>query len=470
MLSALYVPLVKLGGDTTAVIRLMASLWAVGAALLVGGLVRELIGRGGVAVGAAATLALPPAWVVFSTTAKGNHVEGTVLSLACCWLLARLPGRSGPASAIALGAVCGFSAWFADIALGPAVLAFALGCFGPRRGWVVLGALLAVPLLLGLPAASGADGISVGVADILGALWDRPTRLPALIALSYVDVPVFDTLLMRPETHLGAGWLGLQRAICVVNWVAVAAAMALLRRQDPSKLIAVLPLLVPALLLPLAFSVVGMGPESLGELGLPRAYFWEPRRLVLVYPLWAVSWAVLFGVPGASMARRWTVSVWTVGSLALVLSFLLPGEAGPAGFQPQRYMLCPAQTPAHELDTCVPRLRPGEAESLERLLGHAVFVDHRAVRAGLEGWRSVEGDGTACRLVDLHLSEAFTRELLGFWLGVGHAAGLRCPTDAATAACSGAPSPALHAACADAASTAAPAAAPHESGRLPPPR
>ncbi len=445
--SVMAVPFVAVLGPGTAALRLMATLWAIAAALLVGATVARLSRSSSCLPGVAATLVLPPAWAVFSSTSKGNHVEGAILALACCLALLRFLDQPMRRRAATLALCSCFSAWYADVAVLPALLALLVGLWRRRDPWLVAGLLAAGALL-----TTGRSGGPV--ADVLGFAPDgirwlryEPGRLFDLLRLSYLDVPGFDTLLLGPGAHLGPDWQAAQRVLNGIHWSVTAWAVSWLHRRSQHGIRGVAPLLVTAMLLPVAFALLGVGPDSIDGLGVARTYFWEPRRLAIVHLLWAVAYGVLLA--SATTAGGWRRALWLLplGGVALSLVFLLPAEAAPPEFHPEAYMLCPAAEPEQELDVCVPRLLPGDPESLQVLLAEPEIAGAPAARAALEGWASVEGAADSCRLLERDLPEPSIRSSEPYWHGVAAAGRRRCAGEASSRLCLEAPSGPLRALC-----------------------
>lgn len=385
VLSILYVPLVALFGATTEVVRLMAGLWAAAFALSVGLVARELFGARGLVLGVLLASLLSPSWSALSTSAKGNHIEGAVLATACTWLALRHRRTGRPGDALLLGAALAIASWFADIVVLPALGLAVLALIGDSRRWTLLGLAGGGLLWWFAGPVGGTSALDGGIGGVLAAVSEEPGRLWFILTSSLLDQPLLDALSLHPEGHWGGGWRGVQRVWALAVWIGVGRVAWRLRRTDPDSLSALAPLTVSVLLMPLAFILLGMGPDLLDRIGYPRSYFWEPRRLALWFPLHAL---VLTGLAcGPRSLERKLGGALAAAGLVASLVFVWPGERRPDPFQPERFLLCPGESPAHELSVCIPRIHPGDHEELIHLLDGLRDQPWQARGDALNAWR-----------------------------------------------------------------------------------
>jgi hypothetical protein len=195
----LVLPVAALLGPTQATIKAVALLWSLLAAVVSAALGRRLFGPWGGVATLAGLLALPPAYLVYSTCTWGRHTEGGVLSLLLLLMLHRVgagPPRRG--NAAALGALLVFAPWFALLAAIPAALVFIalFWILTERRrllGWTLAAAGLAslAPLVVEWRAG-----------DAISASWTRSAArarsAPPTGGSDWVSTPCRPTMCTGP--------------------------------------------------------------------------------------------------------------------------------------------------------------------------------------------------------------------------------------------------------------------------------
>ena len=435
VLSILYLLLLPFAEPDVGVVRLMGTLWACGGAVLIAAIGRRLLGRGGAVAGMAAAVAMPPTWLAWSLTAKGNYTEAAALTLLSAWLLLRLDAAEGSrrkaAWAGGLGLNLAFSGWFCVSAIPPAVL---LGLIAPlavgRRRWpaalalaggIVMGLL---PVIVGFAPVGGASS-PVGTGEVrelfLSVLsspgsWPRVFfgSLAALPVLGYGEGPAEDwargwqLATSGVVLRVGIGGLGLLAGLGLVR-AASREKLGMLRLSATGKAL-LLVLAGCALFAPAGLASLGFAPDGLG---LAQLYFYDARRAALVYPVMAVGVATggcllwRFRVARALLVLALLFAVVNQGALAT------SGEGAPASFHPIRYMLCPSEQPVDEASVCVDALWEDQVAALEALVLRPGLEAPDARRQALQGFGALQRDEDRCEL-----GAVPGGELAAFGLGV----------------------------------------------------
>jgi hypothetical protein len=419
VLSLLYVVLWPFAEADVGANRLMATLWAIGGAVLLAAVARRLLGRGGAAAGLAAALALPPSWLAFTLTARGNYVEGAVLTLLAAWLLLRLDAAEGirrkSAWALGLGWSLGFGAWFCVSAAPPALLLLlvaplAIGrTAAPAFGGLVLGlALGLLPEIVGFGPATeiaspvGSDEVRRVAMSVLGDPLSWPGvvlgSLAAMPVLAYGEVPAEDwatglQLVTRVPVAL-VGWLSV--VLLAVDGLAGDGLRGRLGFGPTSwtrrGLLAALA--ICALGIPPALTAIGVAPEGLD---VEQLYFYDPRRAAIVYPVIALGLATAGWLIWRLPAGRPVLGLALLFALLSQVLLAVSAEPPPDAFHPVRYLLCPSEQPVHESSVCVDALWEDQVLALEALVLHPELVDVLGDRrAALEGFGRIERDEDRC--------------------------------------------------------------------------
>jgi len=459
VLSWLYAPLLPLIGAGYGAVRTMATLWALATAVATALLGRELFGPGGALAATVATIALPPAWLLYSLSAYGNYNEAVALVLAAAWLLALVQRRTeDTASAVLVAGIAfllPFAAWFSPSAALPGVLLLgptllAAGRSAGRMGGFAAGAALgSLPaLLFGLGASEGSDGFGgQAVTSALARLGDVGDW-PRIVFASLGSQSLLEIGEEDPSVWT-AGWqVGARRVAVVGAWLGTAA-LPLLVRRGRSVAGA---LSVAALLGPIALTLLGAGPDAAGG---ERVYFYDDRRSCFAYPVWALggvaAWfaAARLGQRARRLARGGLAALALLGSWIAVVFAVVAGEEKPPGFHPEHWMVCPAEQPAEEAAVCLEALWPESIEPLARLSDDPDLQEPLARRRALRGFSALgREDGEPCWIFD---DRRPGRDPIGWtWLGV--AAGAGCDPAEVEALCGQAPDRASRAACRGAAS------------------
>ncbi len=426
VLSLLYVPLGWFVELDVGAVRSLASLWAIGAALLMAGIGRCLLGTGGAAAGLGAAVAMPPTWLAWSLSAPGNYFEASVLSLLAAWLLLRCaaaqPGSSRLAWAGGLGLTLSGSAWFCVSAMPPAALLAGLATGAllsqDRRAATALAAGLllgALPWMLGLEPSED-PGSPVSRAELMGALGSTlgsPSDWPAIVAGSYATLPVLAYRDAAPEDW-AAGWQLASRSLVVGGSFAAVLACGVgvlgpsswrqklpLPEPAPGGRMIVLVGVALALSLPLGMSCLGVGHETLPGKHL---YFWDARRVALVYPIAGLAWGagawLLWQLEGrARLPSRAVVVILLLATVASQASLVRSAEGPQGSFHPVRYLLCPSEQPAQESAVCITALWEDQVAVLEALVElEPLSSDVEIRRATLQGFGTLERDEDLCEL------------------------------------------------------------------------
>lgn len=418
VLSLLYVPLRLVARPDVGAVRLMATLWAYGGALLLAAVCRRLLGRGGALAGMAAAVATPPTWLAWSLTAKGNYTEAAVLTLLGVWLLLRLDAaqcvRRKAAWAAGLGLCLAFSGWFCVAAVPPALLLAAVAPLAVgRRAWPALAALVGgglaglIPTMVGFAPVGGAPSpVEAGESlEVLGSVLRAPGSWPlvlfgsleALPILGYGEVPADDWA--RGWQLATAGWV---RRVGVAGG-GLLLALGLLRRSSLERLglpplsgaaralLSVLGLCMLAI--PAGLAALGTAPDGLG---IRQIYYWDGRRASFVYLVMAIGVAT-----GGWLLWRFRAfrAVAALGLLFAVTSqgmLALSAEAPPDDFHPIRYMLCPAEQPVQEASVCIDALWEDQVEALEALVLLEQLEEVDARRQALQGFGALQRDDDRC--------------------------------------------------------------------------
>lgn len=418
VLSVLYLLIRPFAEPDVGAVRLMGTLWACGGAVLLAAVARRLMGRGGAAAGLAAALAMPPSWLAWSLTAKGNYTEAAVLTLLAVWLLLRLDASVGVRRkscwAGGLGLCLAFSGWYCVSAAPPAVL---LALIAPlavgRRAWPALAALGGgvlvglLPVIVGFePVGGGASPASAQeVQELFVSVLSSPGSWPRVFFGALAALPVLGYGEVPPEDW-ARGW-----QLATSGWVlrvGVAGAglllgLGLVRRRDREKAGApdlgptgralLLVLAGCALFIPAGLASVGLAPDGLG---LPQLHFYEGRRASLVYLVMALGVAT-----GGWMLWRFTAARVVLGVglvFAVVNQGMLATSAAPPpdAFHPIRYMLCPAEQPVDEASVCIDALWEDQVAALEALVLRPELEAVDARRQALRGFGALERDEAWC--------------------------------------------------------------------------
>lgn len=437
LLSFLYVPLLGVGFSALAAIRAAAIgfdvLTLVGL-LLLG---RELFpSRNGARLAAVAALAMPPSWLWFGLVGKGNYLEGAALVVLSMALLLRAARTGARRDAILAGVTVGFGAWVSM--LGVAFLAPAVAFLVWTRAessvrWLVGGAALGgAPLLLGPRPSMQPEAVvtlqeaGASVLALLSAPLDWPRFL--LGVLTGVEVaPLSRVLHNDAPSTLGPG-------VAIAFWLVLLAWLFLaVRSKKRDELWAAGTTTFMALGLVVGLGAIGVGPETLP---VESTYGFDPRRQVLVYPLWALSLAAVL--------TRAPSRLQMIGALALAVagvvagfSFASTGPGRPQPFAPENYVLCPVDAPKDETDVCVEHLDRAWVVELESFWRSDRGHSAESRTAALQGWSDTAT--TSCT-PDLGATA-------DWWRGAGAAARGTCEAAEAARLCSRAPTPELRRAC-----------------------
>ena len=451
--SVLYLPLALLLGPTQLAVKSMALLWAVAGALACAAVGRRLFGRGGAAAALAAMLALPPAYLVFSSISWANHVEGAVLTIATLWVLLVLSDRvesgGGQVWSVMLGVLIVAVPCYSPLALLP--LGFVvLGlpwCMASHRTrslpWMILGAAigLGVAMLAGLDArqisgvASGLGHYSSGVLGDTGSRFLEIVGAPATVATYGVHWPGRWELpaTALPILHVTCCALGLAGSLALAVWA--------FRRhrgdRDPRKRAARLVFAVIALdcvLLPVVLTIFDAG---------------IPRRLSPVYLCWALGWAGLITQVTTRAPRMIALpSITLCVGMGLLPGLLLAMSGHPptAPFSPHRFVLLPRAAPVVELSAGLSDVTEDHLPALNALLDDPRATDPDHLTAALVGFDMAAGgprdplelgprrcaDGVAAHARWFEVTPAM-ESITWEYYGVGAAVG--CGADVAAARC-----------------------------------
>ncbi len=474
VMSLAYVPVSWFFGTGHAGLRGMALLWALASALLVGAIASHLFGRGGRLAGVTSCLLLPPAWLGGSSTLYANYFEGSTLALLGLYVFlvagASTEGlRRRTALAFAFGLIAGFATAFSPAALaltGP-ILLFAVLLPGSWKHRAVT-----------LPAAAGGAALGflpwrpILFADRAGHLklpdWrdsfrhlvDDRERWTKNLDLTFDSLPVHGIWEHQMELAVPAWapttWrfatfalLGLFALRGVLGgWFPGAAAWSAEKRAAAFLAGGV------AIALPLALTLVGLGPDGIDA---PRLYHWNWRRQVLVYPLAALAWAwALHGLvaPDGTWPRRALAAVLGVVPLAAgvaAVAVAFGGEAPPTTHRPQDYALCPEREPRFEGAVCVDIYTSWNQLDVVAALVDEVAFDRTAVRLTLSGFGSVHRTSRECRFISWKLPQPgieIERRTRHAWRAAGAAIVATCgAAEDITPHCDEAPTPDLREAC-----------------------
>ncbi len=460
VLSILYLPIVALVGPGVWAIRVMGILWAVAGALLTAGLARRIFGPPGFVAGLLAALAMPPAWVGFTVMAKGNYVEAAVMTLAAAYALvlaAEADGPRGLAGGALAGAVAAFSVWFWPSAAPPTVLlglaALVAAGVARRPGLVVAVAVGAVvgasPSFFGI-APTQVVASQVGtteVTDVARGVLGSPGLWPAIVHGSLAGQPLL-SLPTAPAWEWAAAWqVGTENALRGLLWglCAIAPAAAAFRGvgrrllpdspDSPPARLVLAALTLSALGLPVLLGAMGVGPSYLP---VESVYFFDPRRAALVYPVWALATAGGLVAVWSLRGRARTVGVVLAGAFLLLqvasaVAFSRAGHPPRGGFHPERWLICPAETPAQEVAVCVGTVDHHDVPVLEALTADPRLADPRLRRAALQGYGAVEREDMDCAVAPGTLPSESPPdagdEAAWMWEGLGIAARGACPYD-----------------------------------------
>ena len=420
VLSVLYVILRPFAEPDVGAVRLMGTLWATGGALAMAGIARRLLGRGGAAAGLAGAVALPPTWLAWSLTAKGNYTEAAVLTLLGVWLLLRLDAAAGSRReagwAAGLGLCLAFSGWFCVSAIPPALLLVAIAPLAVgRRSWPALLALAAgmllgaLPVLLGFAPAGGAAS-PVGleeVRELLGSVLSSPGAWPRVLFGGLANLPVLGFGEVPPEDW-ARGWQLVTAGVVLAVGVAglgLLLGLGLSRARDRDRLgmpalsgagrALLIGLALLALLIPAGLASVGFAPDGLG---IRQLHHYEPRRAALVYAVMGLGVATFGWLVWRFKPVRPVLAAWLLFAVLNQGALAMSSEGAPDSFHPIRYMLCPAEQPVHEASVCVGALWEDQVAALEALvlLPRLEATDLR--RQALLGFGALQRDDDRCEV------------------------------------------------------------------------
>jgi len=306
-------------------------------------------------------------------------------------------------------------------------------------GGLLLGAL---PWLLGLEPSAD-PGSPISRAELIGALGSTlgsPSDWPALVAGRYSTLPVLGYRDAAPQDW-AASWQIASRGVVVGGSCAAVVACGVgvlapsswreklpLPGSAPGGRMIVLVGVVLALGLPLGMSCLGVGHETLPGKHL---YFWDARRVALVYPIAGLAWGagawMLWQLEGpARLPSRALVVVLLLAAVASQASLVRSAEGPQGPFHPVRYLLCPSEQPAQESAVCITALWEDQVAVLEALVElDPVASDVEIRRATLQGFGTLERDEDLCELPPGGLRPGPQAGWAAF--GFGAAAGSGCP-------------------------------------------
>ncbi len=460
--SLLYVPLAAVLGPGQLAIKTMALLWATAGAALCVLLGRRLFGDGGGRAAALAVLALPPAYLVFSSISWANHMEGSVLVLALLWVFAWTADRADTATprgrAVALGALAAFVPWYSPLALVPVGLLALSAPWVFRRRLVGMLPWLAVGVAVGLVPALAVDLPVVGAEESgtlgMALAGDRDW---GLILTSLIRVETYDVWWPGRWNMPGAVVTSGHIACLLAAWSGVAMLLAWAvnprigpggswRTRGNGAVAAVAAL--TALVLPVLLAFAGG---------------WAARRLSPVFLPWALGWAL-----GLCWLRaRWDERPRTVAAVTavVVIAAASPGLLLTAsGALPRppvelhRVALMPQEQPRAEATVGMTDFTAGHLDSLDHLLADPrteAPVGRMQAINGLDG--AVGGPRLPLRLEPARCQDRGTIQANGTlrseyvteltWEYVGRGLALGCPPSHVKARCELALEPAHRQAC-----------------------
>lgn len=485
VVSWLMVPLSPVLGTGIAVLRFQAMCWALLGAVSAAFVGRSLFGRWGAAGVLLGVAVAPPFLVAGSLASHGNYAEGSSLALLMLALALHRPeGRLALARAVALGALVTFSTWFLPLYVPFYVAAFLLAfvrglgskaAVAALAGGLVLGAVPWVALLHVAPnvplAEEGPEAPAPGA---------RAEALSRLGAWKGLVIEVATSLQISPdypEPEDGEGWPQVPLpdwAFRSLNWTGSLLLLAMgvhaARRRRPAgeaparrraEVFALLLLGLASVVLPVGLAAIGFGPQGIDDLGVPRVWFWDPRRMILA------QWFQAIGVGGAvallaaaGRAGRGAALVLTIVLLALpggrTLSAALRGEPIEHPFRVERYGFCPTEEPVQWSEYCAVYTEPDQLEALNELTEHPDLRLPSDLRAALLAYQAVAGGwDEECFIEEREpIGAGATAPAIGAsWRARGRAiANRECPNADRGSLCDDAPSEELRALCRDAAS------------------
>ena len=474
VVSALYVPLSLVAGTGHAVMRLQGLLWALltlGSAAWIG---RQLLGRGGAAAATAAMVVAPPAFLGWSMLVLGNYSEGAALAMLGL-AFAATPLPVGPRARWllppALGLVTGFGAWFVPMYAPMGLLALIVAALRWRRsaalGVAVAAALVGVSpwLLLAdqAPSSGMGGGVTMDLGPGLAHLFGVVPRALASVSISPQhpwpgpEVAPWPQGLVPDAALRGLGWLA---SGALVVWGAV----RLRRPTEGGRALAALALGcgLASIVLPIGVSVMGLGPTTLNELGVPRMRKFDARRFVLVQPLQALGLAVMLSELARLERARWVA--WGVAGLLLLLPLTrvvgTVAEGGSLGvpLALERTAFVPELQPRQWKEYVSEFRYPDEHVSLGAIGSDPRADDLTALRAAIVAYMSVEGGQDGCHgdpeaaLTDAEgLTGALVDDVIRrfAWQSAARAVEDKCGHLAVEPFCGGAPDNATWEACLD---------------------
>lgn len=473
LLSFAYVPLSWIFGTGHTALRAMALLWALASALLVGAIAARLLGRGGRTAGIAACLLLPPAWIGASSTMYANYFEASTLCLLALYLF------------VAAGQALESLRARALLAGGLGLVAGTACAFNPSSVAMIAPLLLLAPLLPGRPLHRVATVVPAVAGAALSFLPWRPVlfadraghlRLPSWrapfdhfvaaqdqwatnLALTYDALPVHGIWEHQMELAVPPWAPTLWRA-AAFGLLALLALRSLLGGWFPGstvwtleKRLAGLAVGVVGLTLPVALTLVGLGPD---DLDAPRLYHWTWRRELMLYPLAALAWAwVLHGLldPHGLPVRRGIalalgIIPLSAGVAAVAVSF--GGEAPTSSYRPQDFALCPQPEPADEGAVCVDIYTSWNQLEVVSTLVAAAGEDLAMRRGVLAGFGAIHRVAKGCQIIvwKVPLAEIEGEApVLASWHAVGASIVATCGGAELERLCAEAPTPAYRQRC-----------------------
>ena len=464
--SLLYVPLAALAGPGQLAVKAMALFWATAGATLCVLLGRRLFGDGGGRAAALAVLALPPAYLVFSSISWANHMEGSVLVLALMWVFLWTADRSDTAAprgrAALLGALAAFVPWYSPLAVVPVGLIALSAPWVFRRRMVGILPWLAVGIALGLAPALAIDLPDVGGGDVgvlgsaLAGERDWAFALTALARVETYDVSWPGRWNMPPAVV----WT-MHCACVLTTWVGAGLLLAWAvnprigpggswRTRGDRAVAAVVAL--TALALPVLLALSGG---------------WAARRLSPVFVLWVLGWTL--GLCWLRMRFPDRLRAITAISAAAVLTAAIPGillaVSGSLPAPPidlHRVALMPQEQPVAEVTVGMTDFTADHLTALDDLLRDPRTRPAQGLVQAINGFDgAVGGPRMPLRLDPARCQDRSTMQANGTlrsefvtdltWEYVGKGLAVACPPAHVEARCELALDPAHRQACTTAA-------------------
>ena len=488
--SLLYLPLCPIIGTGHFAVKTMALIWAVLGACLAAAIARRLFGERGEVMALVAFLALPPAYLIFSTIAWATHTEGAVLMLLLMWVYLSVAGPPSKthyrAQTAALGFILLLAPWFSPPTLLPALLLATSipwvfrGRYSSHLPWIIAGGALGIlpGLLIDLPGGHADLGTELRNASAMlvervhsaGGLHLFLFHASSRIGTYHASwpghwSPTGDLAGLMHGWCCALGWLGAIVLLCkavspgrltrrIRNEVAPRA-----RRGSPD-------------LSPAARVVLGTIPlTAIGMAFVLHALdLAEARRLTPIYPLWALGWASLlvssWRVRGRLRIPARFVSI-TVPLLAAIPCFLLvvTGDPPSRPFRPSTFALEPKAQPVQEWWVAMFDVSERTMPTLNQLVDDPRLNTPSRLGAALRGYNS----GSAKARDPLFLDEGYcpleippefsrrwrwdedARPLAWEYFGAGLAVG--CPPEEVARGCEAAETDLLRVACLDGSET-----------------